>query len=187
TRLAVADGAARTVLAIEVLQRSFEPQRAAEELARIAAPGGVVLLAASLNRPLDDDPGDYWRLTPSCIKRLLAPLEAALVAWQGAERFPHTVFGLGFKSPLAAGLVPDMNRFIEGYQRWVADAARTVPWSQKLAAAMAYWFVERPLPGTCRDFHQVRFSLDAPFDPDWKSSLLPSHEIVTIPARVDLS
>jgi hypothetical protein len=187
TRLAIADAAARTVIAVEVLERSFEPRRAAEELTRVVAPGGVMLMAASLNQPLDDDPADYWRLTPSCIKRLLGPLEAALVAWQGAERFPHTVFGIGFKSPSPAGLVPCMNHFIEGYQRWVANAARTVPWPRKLKAAMTHWFVDRPSADTCRDFHQVRFSLDAPFDPDWKSSLFPKHEIVNIPARVDLS
>jgi hypothetical protein len=187
TRLALPEGTARTVICVDLLQRIFEPQRAAEELARILAPGGVVLLNEPLDRHLDDEPCDYWRLTPSCLKRLLGSLDAVLVGWQGAERFPHTVFGIGFKAPLAANLAPGMNRFIEGYQRWVADAFHTTPWRQRLKAAAARWFADRSRPHTWRDFHQVRFSLEMPFDSNWKTGLLPSHGKFTIPARVDLS
>ncbi|HUY33018.1 MAG TPA: hypothetical protein VMV69_09570 [Pirellulales bacterium] len=184
-RLAMCDGAARTVIGIGLLERVFEPLRAVEELTRVLAPGGVMLLAAAWGGCLDE-PGDYWRMTPSCLARMLAPLDAALVAWQGAERSPHTVFGIGCKAPIAAGVSGSMKRLIEGYQQWVAAAGRATPWPQKLKAAAARWCTDARWPHAGHDFQQVRFALDLPFDRNWKTDLLPANGNVTTPVRLDL-
>jgi hypothetical protein len=178
------EGAAGTVISIDLLQRVFEPRRATEEFIRVLAPGGVLLVASAPDSRRD--PADFWSLTPNCMGRLLAPLSASLVGWQGAERSPHTVFGIGYKAPLSPGLAHSVNRFIESYQSWLDNATRLTPWSLRIKATAARWFAPSRFPHSWRDDHQVRFSLDLPFDEHGKAWLLPAHHNITAPARLDL-
>jgi hypothetical protein len=186
TRLAICDGAARTVIGIGLLERIFEPQRAVEELTRVLAPGGVMLLAATCDEDVGDDPGAYWHLTPSCLGRLLTPLDATLVGWQGAKGSPHMVFGVGCKAPLASGISESIARFIEGYQLWVATAGRSTPWLKKMMAAAARWFNLRRWSRSGHEFGQVHFAFDLPFDGNWKSDLLSTNGKINTFARLDL-
>ncbi len=112
SRLPFPDGAARTVVCVDTLEHVYEPPRAVEEMARILMPGGVLVLSASVEPEGPISLDNYWRLTPQVVERLMSPFEATLVAWQGNEESPHTVYGVGCKAPIGDAFVRGLNRFM---------------------------------------------------------------------------
>lgn len=116
-QLTLPDDSIPSILCVETLEHVFEVRRAVDELMRVLAPGGVVLLSTPLNFHLHDFPGDYWRLTPSCLERLLHPLGATIIGRQGVESFPHTVFAVGCKDPVPESFAAHVGRFPAAFQR----------------------------------------------------------------------
>jgi len=185
--LSLADGTAPTIICVETLEHVFEARKAVEEMVRVLKPGGIMLVAAPLDFHIHDHPSDYWRLTPSCLERLLSPLDGALVGWQGSDKFPHTVFGIGCKAPLGAGFVRGASQFIESYQRWAAVAAAIEPWPRRFKRWAAQWLGNKSEHYRRRDYHQVRFAFHLPVGRDWKQELLHlPHADANAGARLDL-
>ncbi len=87
------DECARTVLCLDTLEHVFEARRAVEEMIRILAPGGMLLVSVPMDFRIHDYPSDYWRITPACLARLLAPL----------GRHAHRLAGRGELSAHRAG------------------------------------------------------------------------------------
>jgi SAM-dependent methyltransferase len=79
------DAAAGTIVCVDTLEHVFEVGSAAAEMIRLLQPGGMLLVAVPLDFHIHAHPDDYWRLTPSCLARLLSPLAATLIGSQGAE------------------------------------------------------------------------------------------------------
>jgi SAM-dependent methyltransferase len=185
--LSLADGSALTILCLETLEHVFEIRRATEEMIRVLAPGGVMLIAAPLDFHIHDHPSDYWRLTPSCLTRMLAPLDAVMVGWQGAARFPHTVFGIAAKNPVPRGFVKASGQFVERMQRWSAGAASHEHWQRRLKRWAASWLINKSEHVRRRDYYQVEFVLDLPHGHDWKLDLLEmAHSDSHTGGRIDL-
>ena len=116
-QLTIGDGGAASIVCVETLEHVFEVRRAVDEIIRVLAPGGIVLISTPFNFYLHDYPGDYWRLTPSCLDKLLAPLGATIIGWQGLESFPHTVFAVGCKDPVPEAFAAGVGRFTTAFQR----------------------------------------------------------------------
>jgi SAM-dependent methyltransferase len=104
-RLALPDGAAGTILCLETLEHVERPWKAAAEMARVLTPGGWALVVMPFAFPIHEYPGDFWRATPSGLKLLLGDFDQVAVGGCGRELFPHTVWGLGLRSPSPALLV----------------------------------------------------------------------------------
>jgi SAM-dependent methyltransferase len=158
--LSLADHSARTILCLDTLEHVFEARRAVEEMIRVLAPGGVLLLAAPMDFRIHQHPDDYWRLTPTCMARLLAPLEATVVGSQGVENFPHTVLGIGCKTPVGPRFGRGVSRLLEEYQAWLArQSAHAWPWRLKRLLA---WTRSKGERRRLAQFHTARFSLHLP-------------------------
>ena len=132
---------ARSVLCVEALQFAGEPRRAADELIRILAPGGMLLLTATAERPGPISAGYSRQPSPVDLQELLAPLDATLIGWLGAEPSPPLVFGLGFKAPVCEGFLAGANRLVDRFQAHVAAAAGRPGWwtrfCRRVAACLA--------------------------------------------------
>lgn len=156
------DECAQTVLCLDTLEHVFECRRAVEEMIRILAPGGMLLISAPLDFRIHDYPSDYWRLTPSCLARLLAPLDATLVGSQGVESYPHAVFGIACKTPVSSRFARGANRFFESFQNWLTEENQRRTWQTRLKQ----WTIGRlRSKGERRrlmHFHQARFALHMP-------------------------
>jgi ubiquinone/menaquinone biosynthesis C-methylase UbiE len=76
-RLPFADASFDTVMATEVLEHLPDPRIALREMVRVLRPGGVALVTVPFTEPLHFLPQDYWRFTPSGLRRLAH--EAGLV------------------------------------------------------------------------------------------------------------
>jgi SAM-dependent methyltransferase len=164
SRLPYPSGSARTVSCLNVLEHVYEPQRAVDEILRLLAPGGILLLSTSLHSEASKPLGNYWRISPQGIERLLEPLEATLVAWQGPEQSPHTVFGIGCKGPVPSTFLAGIRPFLEGIERRLDEAAQQTRRSTRLRNWLWGWTRSQAERQRRSQRHQLRFALHFPMD-----------------------
>ena len=152
-------GCAQTIICVDTLEHVFEARRAAEEMLRVLAPGGVMLLAAPMDFRLHDYPSDYWRLTPSCLSRLLEPLPLTVVGSQGVESYPHTVYGLGCKGPLTEKRMLGVRQFLQAFpgrlERLSIETRRARRWRRRMVS----WLRSKGERRRERDYFASRFWL----------------------------
>jgi SAM-dependent methyltransferase len=132
TAIRLPDRSAGTVLCIETFEHVFEVRRAFDEVFRILKPGGIFIITSPLNFRIHGYPDDYWRMTPSCLKRQLSVYAARVAGYQGHHSFPHTVMGVGVKAPVEPDCREKLERVVEGYTAWLRHARTNLPFSQKL-------------------------------------------------------
>ncbi len=138
--LPFSDGIARTVVAAGALEHVFEPRGAVEEMTRILAPGGLLVLCCSQSSEASRHLADrYWHPTPQAIQRLLAEFEATLVGWQGVSQSPHSVFGLASKRPAADAFLAGVNYFLDRFQGRLRHAAAQNRWWRRLRRRLTGW------------------------------------------------
>ncbi len=79
------DGSFDTVMSVQVLEHTPDPQRLVDEMARVLAPDGIVILTAPFSFRLHEEPHDYFRYSPHGLKAMLlrAKLEVVDVRAQG--------------------------------------------------------------------------------------------------------
>jgi SAM-dependent methyltransferase len=65
------DGKFTGILNSEVLEHTPHPHKMIEEMYRVLAPGGYLMLTTLLTHPIHGYPNDYWRFTSEGIKQLL--------------------------------------------------------------------------------------------------------------------
>lgn len=71
TALGLADGAVDTLVCVSVLEHVDDLDAAVDELARVLAPGGRLLLTVPFLYPVHDT-HDVWRVTPTALGAMLA-------------------------------------------------------------------------------------------------------------------
>lgn len=74
-QLGIRDACVDVILCTEVLEHLPEPQRAIDEMFRILAPGGQLLLTTRFLFPIHDAPNDYFRFTKYGLRHLLRRFE----------------------------------------------------------------------------------------------------------------
>jgi SAM-dependent methyltransferase len=84
-RLPFGDGSFDTVLSIQVLEHTPRPQPLLDEMARVLAPDGLLILSAPFSGRLHEEPYDYFRYTPHGLRAMCreAGLEVTEVWDQG--------------------------------------------------------------------------------------------------------
>ena len=100
--MTLASGTVGTILCIETFEHVFEIRKAFDEVFRVLKPGGLFIITSPLNFRIHAYPDDYWRRTPTCLRRMLGPYEAKSSGYQGYEKFPHTVMAVARKAPAEA-------------------------------------------------------------------------------------
>jgi SAM-dependent methyltransferase len=83
--LPFADGSFDTVMSIQVLEHTPTPQRLVDEMGRVLADGGTLILTAPFSFRLHEEPHDYFRYSPHGLRVLVehAGLEVLEVRSQG--------------------------------------------------------------------------------------------------------
>ena len=160
--LTLGDGAAGTALCIETFEHVFEVRRAFDEVFRVLRPGGILVLTSPLNFRIHGYPDDYWRMTPNCLRRLLAPYAGRLVGAQGYSRFPHTVMALAVKAPAPSDFAARAERVAMGYREWLRRAERDLPLARKLRRGLARLYRSRGERHQLAAYYRAEFTLDLP-------------------------
>ena len=126
--LALEDGSVGTAIMVDTLEHVEYPRRALEEVHRVLGERGIVLMTSVMRFPIHEHPHDYWRFTPEAFRSLLEGFEFSWADFAGEPDFPHTVVGIGAKSPID----PDaFSRFLAAYEEWKAWA-RAESWPEWL-------------------------------------------------------
>jgi SAM-dependent methyltransferase len=137
TAISLPDCSAGTVLCIETFEHVFEVRKAFDEVFRLLKPGGIFVITSPLNFRIHAYPDDYWRMTPSCLRRQLAPYAARVSGYQGDRAFPHTVMGVGFKAPIPADCHARLDWFVGTYHAWLRQAQAHLPIAEKFRRRVA--------------------------------------------------
>jgi len=136
TAINMADNTAGTVICLETFEHVFEVRRAFDEVFRILRPGGVFILTSPFNFRIHGYPDDYWRISPSCLRRLLNPYNGRVVGAQGHASFPHTVMSFAVKTPAPIDFASRADRLVRSYHAWLAQAEAALPIKQKVRRAV---------------------------------------------------
>jgi SAM-dependent methyltransferase len=97
TRLSAADGSVGAVICLNTLEHVFDLTKGFSEIARVVAPGGLAIVNVPFFFKVHNYPGDYWRVTPEALDKLMAPFPCRVIGSVGYETTPTTVFALGMK------------------------------------------------------------------------------------------
>jgi SAM-dependent methyltransferase len=168
---------AGTIICADTLEHVFEVRRAAAEMIRLLQPGGMLLVAVPLDFHIHAHPDDYWRLTPSCIARLLSPLAATLVGSQGVESYPHTVFGIGWKAPVPSRLIDRVETFHEALDRRLGELSASVFHGKRWKHWLRGWAGSKGERRRRREHFSTRFSLHMTAEAPWPS-FTPADELL---------
>jgi SAM-dependent methyltransferase len=169
--LTLPDESAQTILCIETLEHVFEVRRAIDEMLRVLAPGGTIVITTPFHFHLHGYPDDYWRLTPSCLQRLLTPLDATIIGSQGDEKLPHTVFAVGCKGPVPVDFAARADRFTQAFQLWLQQAEAAEPRVQKFKRRIVNFVRSKGERRRQREFYRARF---------WSSYAMTKSELPTL-------
>lgn len=171
-RLKLPDESAQTILCVETLEHVFEVRRAVDEMIRVLAPGGALLITVPLDFRVHDYPSDYWRLTPSCLSRLLSPLAGTIIGWQGVEDYPHTVFAIGVKAPVEQRFTSGARQFVARMDGWLHAARKSVSWRRRLKWSTIGRLRSKGERRRERDFYRAQFLVQMAGTPHWKKAIL---------------
>lgn len=160
SHISLVDGSVGTILCVETFEHVFEIRRAFDEVFRVLRPGGVFALTAPLNFHLHSYPDDYWRITPSCLRRMLEPYAARAIGWQGHEAFPHTVMSMAVKAPAPADFATRVERMIGLYQLRLAAIEAALPPVVKVRRTFSQVYRSRGERLQLRDYYRSGFVVD---------------------------
>jgi SAM-dependent methyltransferase len=160
SKMTLGDCQAGTVMCIETFEHVFEVRRAFDEVFRILKPGGIFLITSPLNFRIHGYPDDYWRMTPSCLRRMLEPYDGRLSGYQGYHKFPHTVMAIAVKSPAPADFTARAERFVASYDAWLEQARKDRSFGVKAREAVGRVYKSKGERYQLDHYHRADFTLD---------------------------
>ncbi len=160
TRMSFGDATAGTILCIETFEHVFEVRRAFDEVFRVLRPGGIFVITSPFNFRLHGYPDDYWRISPSCLRRMLEPYGGRLAGYQGHAKFPHTVMALAVKSPAPADFAARARRMADAYNAWLRQAEASLSIGEKARRAIGQVRRSRAERQQVAEYYRAAFTID---------------------------
>jgi SAM-dependent methyltransferase len=158
--ISVPDQSAGTILCIETFEHVFEVRRAFDEVFRVLKPGGVFILTSPFHFRIHAYPDDYWRISPSCLRRLLEPYAGRVVGFQGHSKTPHTVMSFAIKGQAPHDFPARADRMIAAYQHWLGEQESMSTLSSKLKTSVTGIFRSRSERQQINAYHRAEFVVD---------------------------
>lgn len=108
-------GSVNTAFCLEVLEHVDEPARAVDELYRVLADDGILIVSVPMNIRIHGSPYDYWRFTPQGLDVLLKKFQYRFVGYVGREDYPDNIVAVVGKKPI------NFEKFNESYMEWQSN------------------------------------------------------------------
>lgn len=96
--LSLPDKSAGTVICMDTIEHVFQVFKAFEEMHRVLADDGAIVVSTVMDFWIHSHPHDYWRFTPEALAGLLQSYPLKIIGFEGLPDFPHTVWGVAFKT-----------------------------------------------------------------------------------------
>ncbi|WP_169972970.1 methyltransferase domain-containing protein [Tautonia rosea] len=154
------DESAGTIICLETFEHVFEVRRAFDEVYRVLKPGGLFILTSPFHFRIHGYPDDYWRMTPSCLGRMLECYALRVVGQQGPKKTPHTVMSLGIKHPAPADAVERAEHLVSRYQSWLIEQQSAIPPLEKARRRLSMLYRSKAERQFLRDEFAVNFSIE---------------------------
>ena len=154
------DESAGVMICLETFEHVFEVRRAFDEVYRVLEPGGLFILTSPFHFRIHGYPDDYWRMTPSCLGRMLEDYAVRVVGQQGPRKTPHTVMSLAIKHPAPPDAVERAERLISRYQGWLRERADALPTLVKAKRRLAMLYRSKAERSQLRDEYLADFRID---------------------------
>ena len=182
------DGSAGTVACLNIFQHVADPAAVAHEMIRVLTPGGVFLACSCTGGLPANNVHLLWRPAPHAFQRLLAPLEATLIGWQGREGDPHSIYAIGCKAPVTPRFLAGVNQFLTTFRQALARQQHAVPWIETAREWLAR-ISGRPSTGRGRaDYYHSQFFMHAQVDAQFQhDALVDCLQLGKIGVRLDLT
>jgi SAM-dependent methyltransferase len=120
----------QTALCLEVLEHVDDPALAVQELHRIMANDGLLMVSVPMNIRIHGSPHDFWRFTPQGLDVLLQRFPHRFIGHVGRHDYPDNIVAVVSKSPLA------LARFKPAITAW---QKRWCPFRERLSQATPPW------------------------------------------------
>ncbi len=163
--LPLAPESLQAMVCLDLVRRFDEAQDLLDQALMRLAPGVLLLLTADIGeaRP---NVGLSRVITPLGLERLVSPLDAAVVGWQGDVDFPRSLFLIAGPSPCDPRFGQRAGKFLERFQ-----ASQSYPPARgpRFARLFAPWRRQAG-PGTAAE--ELSFSMHLPPVGNWKEALL---------------
>jgi SAM-dependent methyltransferase len=159
--MSLPDSSAGTILCLETFEHVFEVRRAFDEVFRVLKPGGIFVLTSPFNFRIHAYPDDYWRMTPNCLRRMLAPYGGRVTGYQGYEKFPHTVMSLAVKAPTPLDFQARARRLTHAYRAWLDGWQRAQPWNEKIRRGLSLLYRSRGERHLINGYSHADFMIDS--------------------------
>ncbi len=160
TAIDLPDASVGTILCVETFEHVFEVRRAFDEVFRVLKPGGIFVITSPFNFRIHAYPDDYWRMTPSCLRRMLTPYAGRVVGAQGHAKFPHTVMALAVKAPAPIDFEGRARHLIRSYQAWLDATAAEGPWHRKVRRGIALAYRSKGERHQIADYHKAELTVE---------------------------
>jgi SAM-dependent methyltransferase len=158
--ISLPDGSIGTILCIETFEHVFEVRKAFDEVIRVLKPGGVFVITSPLNFRIHGYPDDYWRMTPSCLRRMLGNYAARVTGFQGHHKFPHSVMGVAIKAPAPSFFTNHAAALIRSYNAWLRRQETSLPASEKLRRGLARLYRSKGERYQIAEYYKAGFEVD---------------------------
>jgi SAM-dependent methyltransferase len=169
TAIQLPDHSVGTALCIETFEHVFEVWKAFDEVFRVLEPGGVFIITSPLNFRIHGYPDDYWRMTPSCLRRMLEPYGARISGFQGHRAFPHTVMGVAIKAPAPSDFVVRASRLVSAYVDWTRRTQAALPVAEKLRRLASLAYRSKGERRQVAEYYTSEFQIDTDTGAQWES------------------
>jgi hypothetical protein len=116
---------------MDTIEHVFPLFRAFEEMHRVLANDGAIVVSSVMDFWIHSHPDDYWRFTPEAFEGLLEPYPLKVVGFQGLPSFPHTVWAVGFKTH-TSGAEKQCKEFCNRVDEGLATLAKAVSLQRSL-------------------------------------------------------
>ena len=119
------------------------------------------MITTPLNFRIHGYPDDYWRMTPNCLRRLMAPYAARVAGYQGHHSFPHSVMAVGIKTPAPADVARAGQQARRGLSRLAAAGpSRACRSAVKLRRALGQVYRSKGERFQIADYYTADFTID---------------------------
>ncbi len=124
------DCSVQTAICLEVLEHVDNPGLAVQELHRIMADDGLLMVSVPMNIRIHGSPHDYWRFTPQGLDVLLKRFPHRFIGHVGSLDYPDNIVAVVSKSPLP---LDNFKTAIAAWQR------RWRPLGDRVSHAISPW------------------------------------------------
>lgn len=98
--LPLADNYFNTIIALNLLEHVEQFWLAVDEIKRLIAQTGIIILSTPFIFEIHGCPHDYYRFTPDYYRGVFKEFNYVIVGWIGDEKMPKNVFCLASDNPL---------------------------------------------------------------------------------------